>query len=42
MSTFVTSSGRDMQEKSDLAPSAFHMMLKPRGAICNLDCAYCY
>lgn len=20
----------------------FHVMLKPRGAICNLDCAYCY
>jgi uncharacterized protein len=24
------------------APAAFHIMLKPRGAICNLDCAYCY
>ncbi|MBT5367932.1 MAG: anaerobic sulfatase maturase, partial [Nitrospinaceae bacterium] len=24
-------------------PSAgFHVMLKPRGAICNLDCTYCY
>jgi uncharacterized protein len=22
--------------------SAFHVMIKPRGAICNLDCAYCY
>jgi uncharacterized protein len=22
--------------------SAFHVMTKPRGAICNLDCAYCY
>jgi uncharacterized protein len=21
---------------------AFHVMLKPRGAICNLNCAYCY
>ena len=20
----------------------FNVMLKPRGAICNLDCAYCY
>lgn len=20
----------------------FHFMAKPRGAICNLDCAYCY
>jgi uncharacterized protein len=25
---------------SQLPP--FHVMLKPRGAICNLDCAYCY
>lgn len=24
------------------APPAFHIMTKPRGAICNLDCAYCY
>ncbi len=24
------------------APPAFHLMTKPRGAICNLDCAYCY
>ena len=24
------------------APPAFHVMLKPRGAICNLDCAYCF
>ena len=24
------------------APSAFHVMLKPRGPVCNLDCAYCY
>jgi len=24
------------------APEAFQVMLKPRGAICNLDCAYCY
>ncbi len=23
-------------------PSSFHIMLKPRGAICNLDCTYCY
>ncbi len=25
-----------------IAPRAFHIMTKPRGAICNLDCAYCY
>ena len=24
------------------APPAFHIMLKPRGPTCNLDCAYCY
>ncbi|MDP9383135.1 MAG: anaerobic sulfatase maturase [Chloroflexota bacterium] len=23
-------------------PAAFHVMTKPRGAICNLDCEYCY
>lgn len=23
-------------------PLAFHLMTKPRGAICNLDCKYCY
>jgi uncharacterized protein len=24
------------------APGAFHVMAKPTGAICNLDCAYCF
>lgn len=24
------------------AARPFHVMLKPRGAICNLDCSYCY
>ncbi len=23
-------------------PAAFHIMAKPRGAICNLNCSYCY
>ena len=23
-------------------PNSFHIMLKPSGAICNLDCTYCY
>ena len=30
------------ENASTTTPSAFHVMLKPRGAICNLDCAYCY
>ena len=24
------------------APPAFHLLAKPTGAICNLDCAYCF
>ncbi|MBP1776076.1 MAG: chuR, partial [candidate division NC10 bacterium] len=24
------------------APSAFHVLVKPTGAICNLDCKYCF
>jgi uncharacterized protein len=24
------------------APPAFHVMLKPAGAVCNLDCEYCF
>lgn len=27
---------------STTVPPGFHVMLKPRGAICNLDCHYCY
>jgi uncharacterized protein len=29
-------------EENPGAPAAFHVMLKPRGAICNLDCQYCF
>jgi len=25
-----------------LRPPAFHVILKPRGAVCNLNCQYCY
>jgi uncharacterized protein len=35
-----------MSTTPDLAkvttPRAFHVLLKPRGAICNLDCRYCF
>ena len=24
------------------APPAFHLLVKPTGAICNLDCKYCF
>lgn len=27
---------------ASVPPPAFHVMLKPRGAICNLDCEYCF
>ncbi len=29
-------------QHSTRRPPAFHVMLKPRGPICNLDCAYCF
>jgi uncharacterized protein len=35
----------DPQPRADLppgAPSAFHVLAKPTGAVCNLDCAYCF
>ena len=28
--------------RSPQAPPAFHLLAKPTGAICNLDCAYCF
>ncbi len=31
-----------MSVTTDWNPRAFHLMTKPRGAICNLDCKYCY
>ena len=40
-------SGIQIMEKTELvfpenAPEAFHLLAKPTGAICNLDCAYCF
>jgi uncharacterized protein len=29
-------------ERPAHAPPAFHLLAKPTGAICNLDCAYCF
>jgi len=33
---------KPVSDEHTITPAAFHVMLKPRGAICNLDCAYCY
>ncbi|MCL5801786.1 MAG: anaerobic sulfatase maturase [Gammaproteobacteria bacterium] len=41
MSRWIKEMEATTDPKQD-APPAFHIMLKPRGAICNLDCAYCY
>jgi uncharacterized protein len=43
----TTSSVTRAREKIDLilpenAPEAFHLLATPTGAICNLDCAYCF
>lgn len=32
----------DAHSSPKIQPPAFHIMTKPRGAICNLDCKYCY
>ena len=31
----------ELQRVED-APRAFHLLAKPTGAVCNLDCAYCF
>ena len=31
-----------MSAASETAPPAFHLLAKPTGAVCNLDCAYCF
>ncbi len=31
-----------MKSALDHRPDSFHITIKPRGAICNLDCEYCY
>jgi uncharacterized protein len=43
----TTSSVAQAEDKIELilpenAPEAFHLLAKPTGAICNLDCAYCF
>ena len=31
-----------MQSRVSDGPPAFHLLAKPTGAVCNLDCAYCF
>src|SRR3954463_6504735 len=31
-----------LQADHEGAPSAFHLLAKPTGAVCNLDCSYCF
>jgi uncharacterized protein len=31
-----------MSTLSQNVPLAFHLLAKPTGAICNLDCQYCF
>ncbi|MCB9153890.1 MAG: anaerobic sulfatase maturase [Caldilineae bacterium] len=41
-STGTVTSGPAAPPRSPQAPPAFHLLAKPTGAICNLDCAYCF
>ena len=40
--TLTATSGHDVPTRPPQAPPAFHLLAKPTGAICNLDCAYCF
>jgi uncharacterized protein len=40
MSSDVAQTGGLLNEQS--TPGAFHVMSKPTGAVCNLDCTYCF
>lgn len=41
-STAVPASAMPSAGGAPVPVPAFHVMMKPRGAICNLDCKYCY
>ncbi|MCB0242355.1 MAG: anaerobic sulfatase maturase, partial [Anaerolineae bacterium] len=38
----IATSGPAAPPRPTQAPPAFHLLAKPTGAICNLDCAYCF
>ena len=31
-----------MIDRREYHPTSYHLMIKPKGAICNLNCSYCY
>ncbi len=41
MSSTATGAGFDPRAVAN-APAAFHLLAKPTGAVCNLDCSYCF
>ena len=36
------SASQAIPEDHEGAPPAFHLLAKPTGAVCNLDCSYCF
>ncbi len=40
--TVVNNVEQDVNVWKSRPPRGFHVMIKPRGSICNLNCAYCY
>ena len=36
------SASNALREHHEGAPPAFHLLAKPTGAVCNLDCSYCF
>lgn len=41
-STTISAPSMPSAGAASVSIPAFHVMMKPRGAICNLDCKYCY
>jgi sulfatase maturation enzyme AslB (radical SAM superfamily) len=42
MAESVPSAASTLSSARTDVPAAFHVMAKPSGAICNLDCTYCF
>ena len=37
-----TEMARPVQPRPANAPPSFHLLAKPSGSTCNIDCAYCF